>query len=68
MLASAIEKGLLMSLFRKLLRDERGAAAVELGLILGLMVIAMFGALSGLGNEVTNSFSTTAQKYSEAAR
>lgn len=57
-----------MSLIRKLLRDERGAAAVELGLILGLMVVAMFGALSGLGNEVTNSFSTTAQKYSEAAR
>jgi pilus assembly protein Flp/PilA len=57
-----------MSLFRKLLRDERGAAAVELGLILGLMVVAMFGALSGLGNEVNNSFSTTAQKYSEAAR
>lgn len=57
-----------MSLFRKLLRDERGAAAVELGLILGLMVIAMFGALSGLGNEVTKSFSTTAHKYSEAAR
>jgi Flp pilus assembly pilin Flp len=57
-----------MSLFRKLLRDERGAAAVELGLILGLMVVAMFGALSGLGNEVNKSFSTTAQKYSEAAR
>lgn len=57
-----------MSLIRKLLRDERGAAAVELGLILGLMVVAMFGALSGLGNEVNNSFSTTAQKYSEAAR
>lgn len=55
-----------MSFFNKLLRDDRGASAVELGLILGLIVIAMVGALTGLGNGVTNSFAETGQKYHEA--
>lgn len=55
-----------MNSMRKLITDERGTAAVELGLILGLIVIAMFGALVGLGNETTNSFSSTANKVQAA--
>lgn len=53
---------------RKLLRDRRGAAAIELGLILALIVIAVFGALNGLGQETTKSFNSTAQQVQQATR
>jgi Flp pilus assembly pilin Flp len=51
---------------KRLLGDSRGAAAVELGLILGLLVIGLFGAVSSLGVETTNSFNSTAQKVADA--
>ena len=38
---------------RKLLRDTRGATAVEYGLIVALVVIAMIGALESVANENT---------------
>jgi pilus assembly protein Flp/PilA len=51
--------------FRKLLASERGASAVEYGLIIALVVLAVIGAISGvatktnamwlkISNEVTN--------------
>lgn len=55
-----------MSLLKKLLRNSRGTAAVEMGLVLGLIVIGLLGALTGLGNETTNSFNSTAQKVLDA--
>lgn len=39
--------------FRLLLTDERGATAIEYGLIVSLIVIAMVASLSGLGNITT---------------
>lgn len=66
MLASATAKGLHMSLFKKLLCNSRGTAAVELGLVLCLIVIGIFGPLNGLGNEATKSFTSTAQKVQQA--
>ena len=35
--------------FRRLSRDNRGATAIEYGLIAALIVIAMMGGLSALG-------------------
>ena len=40
-------------ILRKLLRDSRGATAVEYGLIVALIVIAMIGALESVANENT---------------
>jgi pilus assembly protein Flp/PilA len=40
-----------------LLRDCRGGTAIEYGLILALVFLAMVGAVSTFGNEVTNLFS-----------
>ncbi len=57
-----------MGLFVDLLRDQKGASAVELGLILALIVIAIFGAVNGLGNETSNSFNVTAQKVRQATQ
>ncbi|MEW4448192.1 Flp family type IVb pilin [Qipengyuania sp. JC766] len=38
---------------RRFLRDESGATAVEYGLIVSLIVIAMVGALESVANENT---------------
>ena len=42
---------------RMLLADQRGATAIEYGLIAALIVIAMMGALSGLGGGVGGMWS-----------
>lgn len=55
-----------MSFLKNLLRDRQGTAAVELGLILGLIVIGIFAAVNSLGNETTNSFNSTANKVLQA--
>jgi pilus assembly protein Flp/PilA len=47
-----------------LLADRRGATAIEYGLIAALIVVAMMGALSGLGGGVGGmwtNLSSTAQ-------
>ena len=36
---------------KKLLSDQSGATAIEYGLIVSLVVIAMIGALKGVANE-----------------
>ncbi|MEY4472939.1 MAG: Flp/Fap pilin component [Pseudomonadota bacterium] len=57
-----------MSFLKNLLRDRQGTAAVELGLILGLIVIGIFAAVNSLGNETTNSFNSTAHKVFKATK
>jgi len=53
-------------LLRRLIRDERGATAVEYGLILAMVVIAMIGALSGIASETTKMWADV-NSSSEAA-
>ena len=48
--------------FKRLLRDDRGATAVEYGLIVALIVIAMMGALRGVANENTGLWAVVTQK------
>ncbi len=46
------------SLFlKRLLRDTRGATAIEYGLIVSLIVIAMIGALNAVASENTGLWS-----------
>ncbi|MGZ8284407.1 MAG: Flp family type IVb pilin [Allosphingosinicella sp.] len=45
---------------RQLLRDESGATAIEYGLLLALLAIAMLAALSRLGFTLTSLFETIA--------
>lgn len=52
--------------FKGLWHDERGTAAVEMGLLLGLIVIGIFGAVTGLGQEVKTSYDTTSSKVQVA--
>ena len=45
---------------KDLLRDDRGATAIEYGLLLALLAIAMLAALSRLGFTLTSLFETIA--------
>jgi pilus assembly protein Flp/PilA len=54
-----------LKFFRKLLRDNRGATAIEYGLIVALIVLAMMGALRGVANENTGLWAVVTQKIGE---
>lgn len=55
-----------MSVIRKLLADRAGAAAIEMGLVMGLVTLAILGTVIGLGGGVTDSYNSTAQKVADA--
>ena len=50
----------------RLLRDRRGATAVEYGFILALIVLAMLGALSEVGNVTTSMWNNINTKVTNA--
>lgn len=45
-----------MRIFSGLLRDRRGATAIEYGLIAALIAVAAIGAMSALGGQITTTF------------
>lgn len=49
-----------MRLLRHLHRDERGATAIEYGLLIALLAIAMLAALSRVGLSLAGVFETIA--------
>ena len=49
-------------LFRKLLRDTRGATAVEYGLIVSLIVIAMIAGMQSFASSVTTMWGNVNEK------
>ncbi|MCT2400995.1 Flp family type IVb pilin [Novosphingobium mangrovi (ex Huang et al. 2023)] len=58
-----------MARFRNLsniLRDTRGASAVEYGLILAMIVLAMFAMLQGVASEAIGMWNDVATKTSDA--
>lgn len=55
-----------MAFFRKLLADNTGNAAVEYGLVCGLMVVGILAGVTGLGAEVGSSYNDTATKVQDA--
>jgi pilus assembly protein Flp/PilA len=44
-----------MSFFRKLRKEEKGATAIEYGLIAALIAVAAIGAMGALGNSIKNT-------------
>ncbi|MEJ5978957.1 Flp family type IVb pilin [Novosphingobium sp. PS1R-30] len=50
-----------MKLIRKLLRNERGATAIEYGLIAALIAVAAISAMQGLGSQLKSTFNKTSQ-------
>jgi pilus assembly protein Flp/PilA len=53
-------------LLNRLFRDEHGATAVEYGLILAMIVLAMLGALSGIATVTTNMWNDVSTKSAAA--
>ena len=50
----------------RLLRDLRGATAVEYGLILAMIVLAMFGALQSVGTQTGSMWTNISAKVLSA--
>lgn len=47
---------------RRFFRNERGATAIEYGLIAALIAVAAITAMQGVGNSLSNTFTTTKNK------
>ena len=55
-----------MSILKRLMADREGTALIEFALICGLIVMAIFGSIIGLGTETDFAFSTLANKVAAA--
>ncbi|MXO85105.1 Flp family type IVb pilin [Altererythrobacter aurantiacus] len=55
-----------MTNFKKLIRDEEGATAIEYGLIAALIAVALITALGSLGNNLNNTFNAVGDELSNA--
>lgn len=55
-----------MQFIRKLIRDKKGATAIEYGLIAALIAVAAITAMQGLGGQLSTTFNnvSTAMKGS----
>ncbi|WP_338245311.1 Flp family type IVb pilin [Aurantiacibacter hainanensis] len=51
---------------KRLLRDTRGATAIEYGLIVSLIVIAMISAMQGFANSTITMWGTVEQQVKDA--
>ena len=47
---------------RKLIRNEKGATAIEYGLIAALIAVAAIAAMTGLGVQLGNTFNEVSTK------
>lgn len=56
----------MFKLLRKLRKDEKGATAIEYGLIAALVAVAAIGAMSALGNSLTTIFQTASNELNTA--
>lgn len=50
-----------MHFIRKMLKNEKGATAIEYGLIAALIAVAAIGAMSSLGGNLKNTFNKVSQ-------
>lgn len=51
-----------MKMFRKLLNNEKGATAIEYGLIAALISVAMVATAGTLGKQIGSTFTTVETK------
>ena len=56
-----------MRRFGRIFKDERGATAVEYGLILALIFLAMVGAVAALGTTTTGLWGNVADQVRNSA-
>ena len=51
-----------MAKFLKLIKSEKGATAIEYGLIAALISVAAIGALQSIGNKLGSTFNNVSSK------
>ena len=56
----------LLSILRTIAADQRGATAVEYGLILAMVFLAMLGAVSAFGSAVIDMFNNVSSTSASA--
>ena len=49
-----------MSFIRKIIRNEKGATGIEYGLIAALIAVAAISAMTSIGTNLNNKFTTVA--------
>ena len=54
-------------MFRKLIKNSKGATAIEYGLIAALVAVAAIGAMSTLSTSISGSFTKAATELDTAA-
>jgi len=54
-----------MQFFRNLIKDKKGATAIEYGLIAALIAVAAITAMQGLGNQLKTTFNTAANEMAK---
>ena len=57
-----------MKFFTKIRKDEKGATAIEYGLIAALIAVAAISAMGVLGNTIDNTLNGTATEMSNGLR
>jgi pilus assembly protein Flp/PilA len=50
-----------MMKFLKLIKNEKGATAIEYGLIAALIAVAAIGAMQGIGNKLNTTFNNVSK-------
>lgn len=54
-----------MRFINKLRRNEKGATAIEYGLIAALIAVAAIAAMQGMGDTLTSTFNKTSSKMAD---
>ena len=55
-----------MQFFRKMLKDSKGATAIEYGLIAALIAVAAITAMTSVGNSLNNTFNNVNNGLADA--
>ena len=56
-----------MTAFRKFIKNNKGATAIEYGLIAALIAVAAIGAMSSLGGKLKTTFNSVADNLNTPA-
>ncbi len=54
-----------MKFFRKIFKDNKGATAIEYGLIAALIAVAAIGAMTSLGKNLTSTFTNVSSELGD---
>jgi pilus assembly protein Flp/PilA len=57
-----------MKFLAKLRRNEKGATAIEYGLIAALIAVAAIAAMQGMGSQLMSTFNKTSSKMAEGVK